>query len=33
MKREQAEKLTTEYLNPLYGFALKRCAHLQDAED
>lgn len=33
MKREQAEKLATEYLNPLYGFVLKRCAHLQDAED
>lgn len=33
MKREQAEKMTTEYLKPIYGFALKRCANLQDAED
>lgn len=33
MKRELAEKITTEYLKPLYGFALKRCATLQDAED
>lgn len=33
MKREQAERLITEYLKPIYGFALKRCANLQDAED
>ncbi len=33
MKREQAEKITTEYLKPIYGFALKRCTNLQDAED
>ncbi|WP_367925654.1 RNA polymerase sigma factor [uncultured Ruthenibacterium sp.] len=33
MKREQAEKITVEYLKPIYGFALKRCANLQDAED
>ena len=33
MEREQAEKITTEYLKPIYGFALKRCANLQDAED
>lgn len=33
MKRERAEKLTTEYLTAIYGFALKRCANLQDAED
>lgn len=33
MKREQAEKITIEYLKPIYGFALKRCANLQDAED
>lgn len=33
MKREQAEKITTEYLKSIYGFALKRCANLQDAED
>ncbi|MHB1153929.1 MAG: RNA polymerase sigma factor [Eubacteriales bacterium] len=33
MKREQAEKITTEYLKSIYGFALKRCSNLQDAED
>ena len=33
MKREQAEKITTEYLKTIYGFALKRCANLQDSED
>lgn len=33
MKRDLAEKITTEYLKPVYGFALKRCANLQDAED
>lgn len=33
MKREHAERITTEYLKPIYGFALKRCANLQDAED
>ena len=33
MKRERAGKLTTEYLKAIYGFALKRCANLQDAED
>lgn len=33
MKRESAEKITMEYLKPIYGFALKRCANLQDAED
>ena len=33
MNREQAEKIITEYLKPIYGFALKRCANLQDAED
>ena len=33
MKREQAEKITTEYLKPIYGFALKRCTNLQDSED
>ena len=33
MKREQAEKIAIEYLKLIYGFALKRCANLQDAED
>lgn len=33
MNREQAERITTEYLKPIYGFTVKRCANLQDAED
>lgn len=33
MKQEDAERLTAEYLKAIYGFALKRCADLQDAED
>ncbi|MDD4412986.1 MAG: sigma-70 family RNA polymerase sigma factor [Oscillospiraceae bacterium] len=33
MKREQAEKITTEYLKSIYGFALKRCANFHDSED
>ncbi len=33
MKRQEAERITTEYLKPVYGFALKRCKSLQDAED
>lgn len=33
MQREHAERIITEYLKPIYGFALKRCANLQDAED
>ena len=33
MDRNRAESITSEYLKPIYGFALKRCANLQDAED
>ncbi|MGN1479139.1 MAG: RNA polymerase sigma factor, partial [Acutalibacteraceae bacterium] len=33
MNRQDAERITTEYLKPVYGFALKRCADMQDAED
>ena len=33
MQREHAERIITEYLKPIYGFALKRCANLQVAED
>ena len=33
MKRQDAERLITEYLKPVYGFALKRCKTEQDAED
>ena len=33
MNRFDADRITAEYLKPVYGFALKRCANLQDAED
>lgn len=33
MNRTDAERITTEYLKPIYGFALKRCRNMQDAED
>ena len=33
MKRQDAEKIITEYLSPIFGFALKRCKSVQDAED
>ena len=33
MTKQDAEKITTEYLKPIYGFALKRCRNLHDAED
>ena len=33
MKRQDAEKIITEYLKPIFGFALKRCKNAQDAED
>lgn len=33
MKRQDVEKLITEYIKPIFGFALKRCKSLQDAED
>ncbi len=33
MKRQNAEKIITEYLGPIFGFALKRCKSVQDAED
>ncbi len=33
MQRETVEKIATEYLKPVYGFALKRCRCLEDAED
>ncbi|MGM9624180.1 MAG: RNA polymerase sigma factor [Eubacteriales bacterium] len=33
MNRENAEKLITEYLKPIFGFALKRCRNVYDAED
>lgn len=33
MKRQDAERIITEYLKPIFGFALKRCRNAQDAED
>ena len=33
MTRQDAEKIITEYLKPIFGFALKRCKSEQDAED
>ncbi len=33
MNRQDAEKIITEYLKPIFGFALKRCKNFQDAED
>ena len=33
MNRSDAEKITAGYLNPVFGFALKRCKNLEDAED
>lgn len=33
MNRQTAEKITTEYLKSIFGFALKRCKSIQDAED
>ena len=33
MNRLDVENIITEYLGPLFGFALKRCKNLHDAED
>ncbi|MCI8331373.1 MAG: sigma-70 family RNA polymerase sigma factor [Clostridiales bacterium] len=33
MNRQEAEKIITEYVKPIFGFALKRCKSLYDAED
>ncbi|MBQ7346519.1 MAG: RNA polymerase sigma factor [Clostridia bacterium] len=33
MNREDVEKTITEYLKPIFGFALKRCKNIHDAED
>ena len=33
MNRRDAEKIITEYLKPIFGFALKRCKNAYDAED
>lgn len=33
MNRQEAEKIITEYLMPVFGFTLKRCKSIEDAED
>ena len=33
MNRQDAEKIITGYLKPIFGFALKRCKNAHDAED
>lgn len=33
MNRTEAEKIITEYLKSIFGFTLKRCRSIQDAED
>lgn len=33
MNRQDAERTITEYLKPIFGFALKRCKNIQDAQD
>ena len=33
MNRQDVEKNITEYLKPIFGFALKRCKSIHDAED
>ena len=33
MNRTDAEKWTTEHLKPVFGFALKKCKSIEDAED
>lgn len=33
MDRQQAERITTEYIKDIYAFTLRRCNSIQDAED
>ena len=33
MNKQEAEKVIAEYVKPIFGFALKRCASQEDAED
>lgn len=33
MIRQDAERIIIEYMKPIFGFALKRCKSVQDAED
>lgn len=33
VNRQDVKKIITEYLKPIFGFALKRCKSIHDAED
>ena len=33
MNRQDVEKTITKYLKPIFGFALKRCKSIHDAEE
>ena len=33
MNRQNAEKIVTDYIKPVFGFAVKRCRSIHDAED
>lgn len=33
MNRQDVERIITSYLKPIFGFALKKCRNVQDAED
>lgn len=33
MNKQETEKIIKRYLKPIFGFALKRCKNIQDAED
>lgn len=33
MDRQDTEKIIAEHLKPIFGFALKRCKNIHDAED
>lgn len=33
MNRQDVERIITEYMRPIFGFALKRCKSIHDAED
>ena len=33
MNRKDVEKIINEYVKPIFGFALKRCKNIEDAED
>lgn len=33
MSRQDADKITSAYVKPVFGFALKRCRNWQDAKE